>query len=222
MKMDKKKKIIIIVISIILILAIILGVIVLKNNKGTKENEKEKSTKTLEITNKISEANQITFTKILDDNNKETIIVKENNAYKESTSKGKTTKYIVKDGNTYYLDDKNMAYYVFENNDMIITEIKEQLQELQEKSANSEKEKIDGKTYNYEEFLGYQGFLINKDIALTNESNSKTRLYYSNDKLKYIKTIVGDKEELLKVNISYNNVNEDYFKIPENYKQNND
>ena len=50
------------------------------------------------------------------------------------------------------------------------------------------------------------------------EQNAKTRFYYDNDKLVYIKTIVGDKQELLKVNISYD-VDNDLFNIPSNYEE---
>lgn len=213
-----KKKTIIIIISIIIFVIAILSIILLVNN-NLKKGEETESTKTEEISKEITNSNQITFTKILDDLNKETIMVKDDKAYKETVVNGKTNKYIIKDGNTYYLNETEKKYYIFKNNNLVLTEIKEQLERIQQNDVITGKEKINGKTYNYEEFGNSQDFLINKTIAMTDEAKAKTRLYYSNDKLQYIKTILKEKEELLKINVTYNNINEDYFKIPSDYKK---
>ena len=51
------------------------------------------------------------------------------------------------------------------------------------------------------------------------EENSKTRFYFNKEnKLEYIKTIWNDKEELLKVDLTYE-VEDTLFDIPENFKQ---
>ena len=63
--------------------------------------------------------------------------------------------------------------------------------------------------------------MINNKIAVTDLTKAKTRIYYDNDKIVYIKTIAGDEKELLKVDISYNQVNDDYFNIPDEYKDGN-
>ena len=220
--MKKNKKILIIVISIILILAVILGIIFLvSKNKQGNTNEIQEAQKTEKVYEEVSKANQITFTCTLDDKNKETIIVKDNNAYKETTKDGKTSRYIVKDGNTYFLDEDSKKYYTYNNNTSILIELKQQLEKLQDLSKKAGKERIKGKNYSYEEFEQYQGFLINNKIAVTDLTKAKTRIYYDNDKIVYIKTIAGDEEELLKVDISYNQVNDDYFNIPDEYKDGN-
>ena len=92
---------------------------------------------------------------------------------------------------------------------------------LQDLSKEAGKERIKGKNYSYEEFEQYQGFLINNKIAVTDLTKAKTRIYYDNDKIVYIKTIAGDEKELLKVDISYNQVSDDYFNIPDEYKDRN-
>ena len=220
--MKKNKKILIIVISIILILAVILGIIFLvSKNKQGNTNEIQEAQKTEKVYEEVSKANQITFTCTLDDKNKETIIVKDNNAYKETTKDGKTSRYIVKDGNTYFLDEDSKKYYTYNNNTSILIELKQQLEKLQDLSKKAGKERIKGKNYSYEEFEQYQGFLINNKITVTDLTKAKTRIYYDNDKIVYIKTIAGDEEELLKVDISYNQVNDDYFNIPDEYKDGN-
>lgn len=220
--MKKNKKILIIVISIILILAVILGIIFLvSKNKQGNTNEIQEAQKTEKVYEEVSKANQITFTCTLDDKNKETIIVKDNNAYKETTKDGKTSRYIVKDGNTYFLDEDSKKYYTYNNNTSILIELKQQLEKLQDLSKEAGKERIKGKNYSYEEFEQYQGFLINNKIAVTDLTKAKTRIYYDNDKIVYIKTIAGDEKELLKVDISYNQVNDDYFNIPDEYKDGN-
>ena len=78
------------------------------------------------------------------------------------------------------------------------------------------KEDINEKSYKYEEFKGIQEFLIDSNLYTDNSDEAITRFYYSGDDLKYIKTIVGDKEELLEINIEYN-VDDSLFEIPEGY-----
>ena len=159
----------------------------------------------------------MTFTKILDDNNKVFIAIKDNNAYKEIALNGETQKYVVKEGETYLLDEKNKKYYKYQSNDIILTEVREQFEELNNKSILEGKEKIDGKTYNYVEISGYQGFLFNDELGVNDLSRAITRLYFGGDELNYIKTIVGDSEELIKVEVSYKSVDEDYFVVPDDF-----
>ena len=170
---------------------------------------------------KIANSKEMTFTITLDENNKETIVIKDGQAYKETTRNGVTYKYIVKGNDTYFVDDSNKTYYTYKNNTEISTEIQQKLSKLKEMSSNTGKEKVNGKNYQYEEFEKYQDFLINNKIAVTDLTKAKTRIYYDNDKIVYIKTIAGDEEELLKVDISYGNVKNDYFNIPSEYKDGN-
>lgn len=216
--MNKKKIILIAIITLIIIVAIV-GIIILINNKKTPtNNEQNEKTKTSQLCEKISNAKEMAFTQILDDNNKILIAIKNNNGYKESTTNGRTKKYIVKDNNTYYLDTIDKKYYVYQNNDTILTEIKEKFENLKDiTEISSGKEKINGKNYEYEEILKCQDFLFNSELSVNNLEYAKTRLYYDNNQLIYIKTIVGDNEEIIKIDISYDNINNDYFNIPEDY-----
>lgn len=217
--MSKKKIILISIISIIIIMAIIGSVIVINNQSKTSNNNgQNEKNKTSQLYEKISNAKEIKFTQTLDDNNKILVVTKNNNAYKETTTDGITKKYIVKDNNTYYLDETEKKYYVYQNNDTILTEIKEKFEVLKDITEISKgKEKINGKKYDYEEISKYQDFLFNNELSVNNLEYAKTRLYYNNDKLVYIKTIVGDNEEVIKIDISYDNINNDYFNIPEDY-----
>lgn len=219
MKIKMNKKVLIILIMIVLISIVVIGVIFNRQNVNSKlaDNGQLKNTKTSQLYNKILETKSLTFTKILDDNNKIFIAIKDDKAYKEITTNGIVQKYIVKDGDTYFLDETNEKYYKYQSNDTALTEIKEQFERLKDKNFLEGKEKLDGKNYNYEEFSGYQDFLFNYELATKNLELAKTKLYYDGGSLDFIKTIVGDNEELLKIDVSYKSVKDEYFDIPQNY-----
>ena len=168
--MNKKKAILITLIAIIIIVVTV-GIIIFSNNqtKTSTNNEQNDKSKTSQLYEKISNAKEVTFTKTLDDNNKISIAIKNDNGYKEVLTNGRTKKYIVKDGDTYYLEETDKKYYVYQNNDAILTEIKEQFEELRDVTEVSEgQEKINGKKYDYEEISRYQGFLFNEKISVNN------------------------------------------------------
>lgn len=220
---DNKLKKTMIIIGIIILVVVIIGVIIFALSSKNKTNKTEQ-TESVEIQKnyeKIANSKEMTFTITLDENNKETIVIKDGQAYKETTRNGVTYKYIVKGNDTYFVDDSNKTYYTYKNNTEISTEIQQKLSKLKEMSSNTGKEKVNGKNYQYEEFEKYQDFLINNKIAVTDLTKAKTRIYYDNDKIVYIKTIAGDEQELLKVDISYGNVKNDYFNIPSEYKDGN-
>lgn len=220
---DNKLKKTMIIIGIIILVVVIIGVIIFALSSKNKTNKTEQ-TESVEIQKnyeKIANSKEMTFTITLDENNKETIVIKDGQAYKETTRNGVTYKYIVKGNDTYFVDDSNKTYYTYKNNTEISTEIQQKLSKLKEMSSNTGKEKVKGKNYQYEEFEKYQDFLINNKIAVTDLTKAKTRIYYDNDKIVYIKTIAGDEEELLKVDILYGNVKNDYFNIPSEYKDGN-
>ena len=220
---DNKLKKSMIIIGIIILVVVIIAVIIFAISSKNKTNKTEQ-TESVEIQKnyeKIANSKEMTFTTTLDENNRETIVIKDGQAYKETTRNGVTYKYIVKGNDTYFVDDSNKTYYTYKNNTEISTEIQQKLSKLKEMSSNTGKEKVNGKNYQYEEFEKYQDFLINNKIAVTDLTKAKTRIYYDNDKIVYIKTIAGDEEELLKVDISYGTVKNDYFNIPSEYKDGN-
>ena len=142
MKDIKLKNKIIISVIILLILVIIGGVVILiyqnKSNNKVDKNESVEMQKTYE---KIANANEITFTTTLDDQNKETIIIKNDQAYKETMRNSVTYKYIVNGEDTYFLDDSNKKYYTYKNNTEISTEIQQKLSKLKEMSSQEGKKK---------------------------------------------------------------------------------
>ena len=71
--------------------------------------------------------------------------------------------------------------------------------------------------YKYEEYQGVSYFLVNPNITANRESTT-TRFYFKGNDLKYIKTIMGEESELVKVDVSYN-VKDDIFEIPENFQE---
>lgn len=217
---DNKLKKPMIIIGIIILVVVIIGVIIFALSSKNKTNKTE-SVEIQKNYEKIANSKEMTFTTTLDENNRETIVIKDGQAYKETTRNGVTYKYIVKGNDTYFVDDSNKTYYTYKNNTEISTEIQQKLSKLKEMSSNTGKEKVNGKNYQYEEFEKYQDFLINNKIAVTDLTKAKTRIYYDNDKIVYIKTIAGDEEELLKVDISYGTVKNDYFNIPSEYKDGN-
>mgnify|MGYP001057782825 FL=1 len=62
-------------------------------------------------------------------------------------------------------------------------------------------------------------FLLSNSLNL-DENDVKTRFYFdSKDNLVYIKTIYGDKHELLKVSLT-NDIDSSVFEIPADYAEN--
>lgn len=216
--MNKTKKISLIVVAIVLILAIIAGLVwwigVEKKQEGTVE---EKTSKIEKLHSKLIEKQTYGITTTLDNENAIYYAKKDNKAYNETTRNGKKSKFIVKDGNSYLVVDDQQAYYTYQNNETDLNKVISQLEEVKDKTYTEGKEKIEGKKYDYEEYEKVTEFLM-KDINNIDEQKTKTRFYFDGDKLVYIKTIVGDYEETLKVDVSYE-VDNKLFEIPSTYKQ---
>ena len=216
--MEKKRKIVIIsVIAIVIILAIATITVIVLNQKN---NEESQTNIVNEVYNKLQQNDRYIIETTLDDNNKMYYAKDGNMAYLSTTTDGDELKLLIKDGNTYLIKDDEKTYYTYKNNETELSKISTQLEELENQEFKKGKEKIEDKTYKYNEYYGLTDFAIQD---MTNgdgqeEQNAKTRFYYDNDKLVYIKTIVGDKQELLKVNISYD-VDNDLFNIPSNYEE---
>lgn len=217
--MNKTKKISLIVVAIVLILAIIAGLVWWigseKKQKGTVEEKKASQIEKLH--SKLIEKQTYGITTTLDNENAIYYAKKDNKAYNETTRNGKKSKFIVKDGNSYLVVDDQQAYYTYQNNETDLNKVISQLEEVKDKTYTEGKEKIEGKKYDYEEYEKVTEFLM-KDINNIDEQKTKTRFYFDGDKLVYIKTIVGDYEETLKVDISYE-VDNKLFEIPSTYKQ---
>lgn len=216
----KKKTIIIIAISIIVLL-IVIGLICFfvsraNNSESGDVGNSVQESKTIKIYNQLKESEKYQFTRKVNDENQVTIAKSGDRAYEEETFNGKKTYYVVNEGDLYLLNKSTERYYKYQNNDEILHEITDAFSRIEGMTYTEGKEDINEKSYKYEEFKGIQEFLIDSNLYTDNSDEAITRFYYSGDDLKYIKTIVGDKEELLEINIEYN-VDDSLFEIPEGY-----
>ena len=220
--MDKKKKIILISIAIIIILLTISGIVwyfVFVNNSGGNDivNERTENSKLSKLYQELSSKNSFSFETVLDDNNKMFYTKSGNVAYTDTNYNGNESKFVIKDGNSYLLVDDTKTYYTYKNNMVNLNKVQEAFDELINMgSFETGREEINGENYNYEQYVGKTNLALQSFDDDTN--NVKTRLYFKGDDLVYIKTISGETEELLKVNISYE-VDQNLFEIPSDYRE---
>ena len=215
--MDKRKKVIIIsVVSIVVIALIVALAILLVNNSKNNGESSTNSTKIAKLYNELSNEQSFSFTTTIDENNKEIYAKNNNTAYTDTIYDGEESKFIIRDGNSYLLRDSDKIYYTYQNNEVDLNKVLEQLNEIKDSELAEGKEEIEGKNYDYEEYSGITNFAI----KLTDDNNSedvKTRFYFDGNDLVYIKTIIGNNQELLRVEIS-NDVDSSLLKIPEDYR----
>ena len=209
--MEKNKKIIIGVISAIVVVALVIALICIVRQNI---NNTEKTSRLNKIYENIVNKGEYTFTEETNENNKITYVIKDDKAFVDSIYEGEESKYVVKDGNTYLIIDDEKTYYKYENNMTDLSVIPSRLKTAANMEFISGTENIENKNYYYEEFNGYNQFLITEDNTETSEI--KTRFYFDGSQLVYIKTITKDSEELLKVNLTYKAQNQS-FEIPSDY-----
>ena len=126
---------------------------------------------------------------------------------------------LVKDNNTYLILHDRKEYYVYEQNNVEQNILTDGIKEVVDKDFTTGEEKVKGKKYDYEEYNGSTMFMITNTLEL-NEADIKTRFYFDkNGNLTYIKTIYGEDEELLKVNLE-KDVDDSIFEIPSDYAEN--
>ena len=107
-------------------------------------------------------------------------------------------------------------YYLYDSNEIDADIIKNGLNGIDEESYTRGQEKINGKNYYYEEYNDISTFFIWSKYD--EEKEIKTRFYFNNGKIVYIKTISEDTEELLKIEFS-DNVDDSVFEIPNDYAE---
>ena len=212
---NKENKKVIIIFIIIAIVAVCLGIIscfLLVPNTS-----KELSFSINELYESLKQEQAYSINLTLDENNKSLYAKQSNIAYLDDILNGVETEMLIKNGNTYLIKDEDKVYYVFKNNETNLNKIEDILEALKDKEYQTGEEKIDNKSYSYIEFNQLT------DLVIMNTSNiksdtKKTRLYFDGKDLKYIKTIAGNKEELLKVTIS-RDVDNKLFQIPSDYEE---
>lgn len=219
--MDKKRRIILISIAIIIILLTISGIVwyfVSNNNNANETVEKGiENSKLSKLYQELSSKNSFSFETVLDNENKMFYAKSGNVAYTDTNYNGNESKFVIKDGNSYLLVDDTKTYYTYKNNMVNLNKVQEAFDELINMgSFETGREEINGENYNYEQYVGKTNLALQSFDDDTN--NVKTRLYFKGDDLVYIKTISGETEELLKVNISYE-VDQNLFEIPSDYRE---
>lgn len=217
--MEKNKKIIIGIISVLVIIAIIIAIVMLTNNGGKESNTqigKSYGIDSLEeVYNKLQDTKNYSFnTKLNDENYKNTS--RNNDSLKiEIADEGKNQTYIVKNENTYFLNEKTKKYYEYNDNTSMLNDLENKVKDLLKNNFNEGTENINGKDYTYQEFEKTSPFLINFKRKYDNY-NTKTRFYFADGNLQYIRTYVGEVQQLLKVDLEFNN-QKDSYKIPSDY-----
>ena len=213
--MEKKQKIFIISICVIVAI-IIVGLIVYAITTSRTESANENRLANMYEKMMQDETYSITFQ--LDDNNKYTVSRKGDVANIDMYNNGDHTTNIIRDGNTYLLMYNTKRYYTYQNNVIGLGELPSQLNEMiQNQQPEKGQEKIDGHNYRYEEYKGVSDFLMNTDENVI-EENTNTRFYFDGDDLKYIQTIMEDKSELIRVEVSYD-VDDTIFEIPSDFEE---
>lgn len=214
--MEKKQKIFIGTICIIVAI-IILTLIVCIVTKTVEQSENKN--RLANMYEKMIQNQEYSITFKLNENNRYTVSRKGDIANIDTYSNGSHTTNIVKDGNTYLLMYNTKKYYIYQNNVTGIGEITTQLKEIIE-SQESEKgqEKIDNKNYHYEEYKGVSSFFMNANDENVLDNDTNTRFYFDGNNLRYIKTTMGDKTELISVEVFYDVV-DNIFEIPSDFQK---
>jgi len=203
----KKNKRISLIVIILVIIGIIFFVSKIVGNKNSKVQELAK------VYNKLNSSQAYQFKWEQNDNNK-TIIIKDGDktlidqySKDEDSATQNHTKTLIKENSTYLILPDRKEYYIYEGNNVDQTFLIDGIKEIM------------GKKYKYEEYSGSTMFLLSNSLNL-DENDVKTRFYFdSKDNLVYIKTIYGDKHELLKVSLT-NDIDSSVFEIPADYAEN--
>lgn len=215
----KKNKRINLIVIILVIIGIIFFVSKIVGNKNSKVQELAK------VYNKLNSSQAYQFKWEQNDNNK-TIIIKDGDktlidqySKEEDSATQNHTKTLIKENSTYLILPDRKEYYIYEGNNVDQTFLIDGIKEIMGKEYTKGTEKVKGKKYKYEEYSESTMFLLSNSLNL-DENDVKTRFYFdSKDNLVYIKTIYGDKHELLKVSLT-NDIDSSVFEIPADYAEN--
>ncbi len=146
-----------------------------------------------------------------------TIAKKENAMSIDSTTDNDRTTTLVEEDVAYYIMHADKEYYLYDSSQIDADILKNDLAGIEEETYASGYEKINGKKYYYEEFNGITTFIMWSNYE--EESSIKTRFYFDQNKIIYIKTIINDsEEELLKIDFS-DEVDDSLFEIPDDYAE---
>lgn len=222
--MEKKKKTIIV--AIVIALIAIVSIIIFFTIKGNNKNGQ--ASKLSAYYEKLKNTNSYSFYISLDDQNNISYQKQNDKAYVNTNYGGVNSKFIIRDGNTYLIRDDDKKYYTYENNETELYMIESILNNIKDKELTKGKENIENKNYYYEEFEGTSEFYFRDmndidveefDETEENDNKTKTRFYFNNNNLVYIKTIIDDNtQQLLKVDYS-KKVDDNLVNLPQDYEE---
>ena len=126
---------------------------------------------------------------------------------------------LILDNKSYFIMHNDKEYYDYGDEKIDSDLVLSGLNNILQKTYETGKEEIDGKTYYYEEYENVD-FII---FANINESSKvKTIFYFNGNNICYIKNFIesedGNQEELIKVTLKYE-VEDSLFTIPEDYAE---
>ncbi len=216
----ERKSIVVIFVAIILIILLGVSIYIINNPNKRLEKLYEKMVEKQEYiftTSTINKTNIITMAR-----SGENMLIDMYNHNKEEH-----TSIIITKQEIYFVTHKNEEYSVYSNSEQDKNILTDELEDIVKLDYLKGREKVNGKTYFYEEYVGVSYFLNYADINIDIDS-IKTRFYFDGRDLKYIKTIYKtinsetmqeqQMEELLKVDLEFK-VNDLIFKIPSNYAE---
>lgn len=186
--------------------------------------KKEKKDKVLNMYDKIRNSQNFTFTmeeKSDEIDYKVVMAQRGTDVCIDMFSSDEHTTTLVYQNEAYFIMHEKQEYYNYEDEEIESNIVLSGLHNMTKKEYTSGREEIQGKSYYYEEFDNETtDFII---YANTNETSKvKTRFYFDNDKIVYIKNIVMSEdfsqEELIKVDLKYD-VDEGLFEIPSDYAE---
>lgn len=128
---------------------------------------------------------------------------------------------LILDNKSYFIMHNDKEYYDYGDEKIDSDLVLSGLNNILQKTYETGKEEIGGKTYYYEEYENENmDFII---FANINESSKvKTRFYFNGNNICYIKNFIesedGNQEELIKVTLKYE-VEDSLFTIPEDYAE---
>ena len=209
----KKSVKIILGIIVILVVAIIIKYVINNNDKDMLAS----------LYSTMSNSEEFTFTmEVVDSSIPYTLSVAQSgeNMNIDMISEDARTSTLLLDGYIYYILHDEKEYSLI-NEDSEGNIIIEALSNIYESEYEKGKEEIYGTKYYYEEYNDCYDFTVL--LAIDTNDTNKTRFYFDDEDLVYIKTITIDdegnqEEELLNVTISYE-ADSSLFEIPSDYAE---
>ena len=208
----------IIIFSTIVIILIIIAIICITSSK------KEDLNKLSQMYQKIKDNQNFTFTMEAEEDEfkyKVAMLQRGTDVCIDMYTEEDHNTTLVLETGAYYIMHDEQEYYDFGDEDVESDIIISGLEKMTQQECKTGKDTIEGKSYYYEEYNNDgDKFIIFLNVS--EKATLKTRFYFDNNELKYIKNImtIDDEthEEIIKANIKYE-VDEKLFEIPKNYAE---